>query len=187
MGSLLNGGTDVLTNDGRSRGSLSVELLELSQVDLVALDKLGLADAGVLKGVDGGSLLLDGLANDIRAELLEEELKIAASSLTVDDFDHLAAELLDLRRLGIRSLLDLAVAAASEGHGEETDGGTIGGLDFSGSLDESLPLADKGLGVISSESQSIEVGQHTVTIDVVSDEADDAVALLLAVLVQISQ
>lgn len=186
LGGLLNGGTDVLSDDLGGSG-LGVEVSETREVDLRALGDLGLADAGVLEGVDGGSLLLDGLTDDLRAELLEEHLKIAASGLALDDLAHLATEGADLGRLSVGSLLVLTLAALGEGKGEEADDDSIGGLNLNDGLDERLPLTDEGLGVVRGQGHSVEVGEALVTIDVVGDELDGAVTLVLGILVQISE
>lgn len=186
MSGLLDGSTDVLSDDlGGAR--LGVEISKTVDVDLRALGDLSLADAGVLKGVDGNGLLLDGLSDDLRAELLEEHLEIAASSLALDDLTHLTTESADLGRLSIGSLLVLTRAALGEGKGEETDDDSIGGLDLNDGLDEGLPLTDERLGVVRGQGHTVEVGEALIAIDVVGDKLDGAVTLILRILVQISE
>ena len=114
-------------------------------IELGALKDLDLADVHVLQREDTLASLLNTVTNDILGsrgrrgdELGNELLEIARNGFLGHDLKHLLADLTDLGRLGIGSLLDLVAAASSEGNDEETNKVSVGGLDINEGLQQRL-------------------------------------------------
>lgn len=136
----------------------------------------------VLERVDALGSLLNLAADNLGNELLGELSERARAGLTGHDLGHLLADLPDLRRLGVGSLLDLVGSSLGEGDGEETDKVVIGGLDDNVGLDEGLPLADERAELVGGEVQTVEVGQAVLALDLVDTELDLAESVVLILL-----
>lgn len=140
------------------------------------------ASTNILQGVDSLGGLLDLATDDLGDELGGKLGEGAASSLTLDDLQHLLADSPDLRRASVGGLLDLVGASLGEGNGEQSDQVVIGGLDGDVGLDQGLPLADQGAQLVGCEVQTVEVGQTVLSLDLVHTELNLAESVVLVVL-----
>lgn len=100
-----------------------------------------MSNTNVLERVDAGCGLLDLTPNNLRNQLSGQLRQGTASSLTLDDLDHLLTDGADLGRLCVGSLLDLIWPPLGEGNGKETEEILISGLDGDVGFDQRLPLA----------------------------------------------
>jgi hypothetical protein len=104
-----------------SRNRLSSSLDSLSRTLQLGLAQgLDLADEHVLQGVNTLACLLNLLADALGLELLAHLHQVGARHLTLDDLDHLLADVLDLTRLGVRRLLGLVLTSLGESDGKAT-------------------------------------------------------------------
>lgn len=164
-----------------------MELKELLEVELGALQDLDLVQVDVLEGIDALAGLLDLLANGVRDELLDDLLKVAGGDLALDDLEHALADGTDLAALGIGGLLDLLGATLGEADGEEAKEVAVGGLDVNVGLDQGLPLLDHGTELVSGHGHSVEVGQAALALDLINAKTELAESLVLALGVQVTK
>lgn len=126
--------------------------------------------------------LLNLAANDLGNELGGKLGEGAAGSLALNDVDHLSSDGPDLRRGGIRRLLDLVWSTLSESNSEKADEVVVGGLDGDIGLNETLPLANKRSQLVRGEVQAVEVGQAALALNLVDSEANFAERVVLILL-----
>lgn len=177
-----NAGTSLVGNV-----TLSVELEELLEIKLGALEDLDLVEEDVLEGVDGLASLLNLLSNGIGDELLDDLLKGAARDLTLDDLEHTLADSTDLAGLSVSGLLDLLGATLGETNGKETKQVTISGLDVNVGLNKGLPLLNHGTELISGHGHTVEVGQASLALNLIDTKTELAESLILALGVQVTE
>lgn len=139
-----------------------------------------------MQGVDALGRLLDLAADNLGDELGDQLLQTAASSLTLDDLDHLLADGTDLRRGSVGGLLDLVGAALGESDGEEAEEVVVGGLDGDVGLNQRLPLAHQRAELVGGEVETVEVGQAVLALDLIDTELDLAEGVVL-ILLEIGQ
>jgi hypothetical protein len=132
-----------------------VRLVELSEVELGGLEKLGLSDVDVLEGEDSLGGLLDLSSDRLGNELLNQLLQLALA-LPLHDLVHLGPDLPDLSGLSVRGLLDLLPVLSGESNGEEPDEVSVRGSDIDVSLDQRLPLSDQRSDLVGGEVHSVE-------------------------------
>jgi len=161
---------------------LAVEVQKSTEVELGCLEELDLADVHVLEGVDALGGLLNLAAHDLGDELLGELAEGAAAGLAGHDLDHLLPDLPDLRRAGVRRLLDLVGPPLGKGNGEKTEEVVVGGLDDDVGLNQRLPLANQRAELVRGEVEAVEVGQAVLALDLVDTELDLAERVVLVLL-----
>ena len=166
--------------------ALTMQTQQRTQIELWCLQQLYLPDMYVLERVDALCRLFNLATDQLWDQLLCQLRQCAACSLLLDDLGHLLADGTDLRRGGVRGLLDLVRAALGEGDREESEEVIIGCLDGDVGFDQSLPLADEGTELIGGEVEAVEVGQAVLSLDFVDAELDLAEGVVL-VLLEIGQ
>jgi len=145
-------GADILL-----RSRLSVKLAQLVRVELGALDDLALANIAVLQRVDALRLLLDLLANALSDELLEHLAQVARSDLAVHNLGHFLTDELHLRGECVAREAALILVLLGEANGEHTNSVAISRPHIDDGLNESLPLAHKGLEEVRRERHASEI------------------------------
>lgn len=168
-------------------GGLGVELKELLEIKLGALQDLDLVDKDILKGIDGLAALLDFLSNRVGNEFLNDLLQVARDDFAVDDLKHALANGADLAALSISSLLDLLRAALSEANSEEAEEVTISGLHINVGLNGGLPLLNHRTELVGGDGHSVEVGQAVLSLDLINAETELAESLVLGFGVQVTE
>lgn len=113
-------------------------------------------------------------------------MQVAGRSLSGHDLEHLLANGLDLRGLGIGCLLNLVGATSSETNGEQSQQVSISGSDINVGLNESLPLADEGSVLVRGHGHSVEVGETLLANHIIDAELELSPCLGL-VLVQVTE
>lgn len=171
---------------GTGNRGTTVNLEELVEVVLGCLENLDLANVNVLEGEDTLGSLLDLTADHLRDELGDKLAQVARVGLTLDNLKHLLADGSDVRRLGVRVLLDLVGTLLGEGNHKDTEEVAIGGLDILVSLDKRLPLAHKRAQLVRGEVHTVEVGEAGAALDAVDLQLELAVSLLV-ILVEVSE
>lgn len=164
-----------------------MELKELLQVKLGALEDLDLVQQDVLEGEDGLAALLDLLTDGVGDQLLDDLLQVAGGDLAGDDLEHALADGTDLAGLSVGGLLDLLRATLGETDGEQTEQVTISGLDVNVGLDQGLPFLDHGAKLVSSDGHTVEVGQAGLALDLVDAKTELAEGLVLRLGVQVTK
>jgi hypothetical protein len=134
---------------------------------LVLVPTLTIRATYVLERVDALGSLLNLATNDLGDELLRQLGERAGASLAGHDLNHLLADGANLRRRGVRGLLDLVRSSLGEGDGEEAEEVVVGRLDNDVGLDEGLPLADERAELVGGEVEAVEVGQAVLALDLV--------------------
>lgn len=167
--------------------TFSVELKELLEVKLGALEDLDLVEEDVLEGVDGLASLFNLLPDGIRNQLLDDLLQVAPRDLALDDLEHALTDSTDLAGLGVSGLLDLLGATLGEANGKETEQVPISGLNINVSLNKGLPLLNHGTELISSHGHPVEVGQASLPLDLINAKTELAESLILALGVQVTK
>jgi len=161
---------------------LAVELGQSVEVELGLLHHLDLAHEAVLNWVNWLSGLGDIRGNAVWEELLDELWHVAVGHLLADDLGHLLSDLLDLLRLSVGGLLDLALALLlGEGGHEHSEVVVVGGLGVNGALDHGLPLLDHTAHLVSGEAHTVEVEDAVLALDIFADELEFSVGLSVAV------
>ena len=155
-------------------------LAEAERVELGGLQHLDLADEDVLERVDGLARLLDLLGDRLGGELADDVLQRRGRDLLADDREHAASDLAHLRRLGVRGLGDLVLAARGEPDDEHTHDVPVDGLHFHVTLDGGLPLADERAQLVDGQVHPVEGGEAVPALDVLDQEAHLAVRVVLA-------
>jgi hypothetical protein len=92
-----------------------------------------------------------------------------------------------LSRLSIRGLTDLVGTSLGETNGIDTEKVTIRGLNISVSLNEGVPLTDKGAELISGEIEAVEVGEAVRTLDFFDAELELAESIIFSVGLEIAE
>ncbi len=119
-------------------------------------------------------------------QLANEILQVRRRGLAGHDVEHLLADLLDLRVLGICSLAEGVRALLGESDSEHAETEAIEGRHVNAGLDQGLPLADERTQLVSGEIHAVEVGQSRPALDVL-DLQDDLAERLVLILLEISQ
>ena len=140
----------------------------------------------VLEWVDATSGLLNLTPNNLRNEFGGELSKVAASSLTLDDLNHLPTNRTDLGRLSVGSLLDLVWSPLGEGNGEQAEEVVVSGLDGDIGLDQRLPFSDERSELVRCEVETVEVGQAVLPLNLIHPQLDLTESVVL-ILLQIGQ
>ena len=125
--------------------------------------------------------LLNLPSNALRNKLLHELLELGTLSLPLHDLDHLGSDLSDLRRLGVRRLLDLVLRSLGETNGEQSENVAVGGSDVDRGLDERLPLSDDRSELVGGEVHAEERGEAALAGDLLDPQLDLPERLLLVV------
>eukprot|EP00964_Phaeocystis_antarctica_P064233 scaffold38621_cov81-Phaeocystis_antarctica.AAC.7 len=165
---------------------IGVHLQQLGQVKLRLLEHLDLADEDVLQRVDATARLLDLLADGLRDELVDELLERARLRLPGHDVGHLLTDGLDLRVVGVASLLELVHPLLGEADAEEPQHVAVGRLHVDVRLDQRLPLAHHRPQLVGGELHTVELRQAVVALHLLALQLELAVRLVL-VLVQVGQ
>ncbi|KAI3491149.1 hypothetical protein L1887_44547 [Cichorium endivia] len=171
---------------GASDGSTAVNLEQLVQVVLGRLEHLDLAHVDVLEGEDALGGLLHLAANHLGDELGDKLAQVARVGLALHNLEHLLADGADVRRLGVRVLLDLVGALLGEGDHKDAEQVAVGGLDVLVRLNERLPLAHERAQLVRGEVHAVEVGEAGAALDAVDLQLELAVRLLV-VLVEVGE
>lgn len=136
----------------------------------------------ILERIDPRSRLLDLTPDNLRDELLGQLRQGTARGFTLNDLNHLLANLADLRRLSIGGLLDLVLSLLGETNGEQAEKVVVGGLDGDVGLNQGLPFADERAEFVGSEVETVEVCETALSLDLVYSELDFAESVLLILL-----
>lgn len=164
-----------------------VKLHKLGKIELWLLEHLDLSDEHVLEWEDLGAVLGD-LGGDLSSEeSLEQVTEGVLLDLSNHNLHHLLAELLLLGALGVAGSLDLVAVAAGEGDGEEADEVTIRGLGLNESLDQRVPLLDKGAELVAGDVHTVEVGVAVETLDFLDLELDLSPGGLVGLVLQLTE
>jgi len=151
--------------------SLTVELGQAVEVNLGSLDDLDLAHMAILDGVDWLGSLYDISSDAIGQKLLDELWDIGVADIGDDDLGHLLSDLLDLLRLSVRGLLDLAlVGLLGESGDEHSNVVVVGGLDIYRASDHGLPLFDHRANLVACEAHAVEVQDAVLALDILAHE-----------------
>eukprot|EP00955_Chlamydomonas_euryale_P057993 356944-Chlamydomonas_euryale.AAC.2 len=134
---------------------VAMDLHELGKVELGRPEHLDLADAGVLQRVDALACLLNVLANRLGDQLGDQLLDVARRRLAGHNLRHLLVDLLDLGRLRVARLLDLALTLLGECKAEHAQRVAVGGLDVHVGLDQRLPLAHQRAQLVGGEVHAL--------------------------------
>jgi len=166
---------------------ISVDILKLVGIELGSLQKLHLADENVVDGVDTDAALLDLTGNSLRDELLDKIVEAADGGLTTHDLHHTLADKMDTTGLSVGGqrmalVTDSVVLLGSEGNAEHAHDIAIEGLHINVSLDEGLPLANKGLQTVIGQVHAVEISKAATTIDFVYAELHLPVGKILVAL-----
>jgi hypothetical protein len=121
-------------------------------------------------------------SNDLRNQLLDKVFQRPTSRLLLHDIHHPFPDLSNLRCLSIRRFLNLVWSSFGEGNDKNSQEVAVSGLDVRMSLDERLPLADKGLEFVGGERHAAEVGEAIFALDFVDAEFDFAECMFFVVL-----
>ena len=167
-------------------GRLTMKSQESAKVELWLLEKLDLTNVDVLKWVDATSSLLNLTPDNLRDEFGGELSKVAASSLTLNNLNHLLTNGADLGRLSVGSLLDLVWPPLSEGNGKQAEEVVVGGLDGNVGLDQRLPFSDERSELVGCEVETMEVGQAVLSLNLIYPQLDFTESVIL-ILLQIGQ
>jgi len=97
----------------------SVELQELLEIKLGALQDLDLVDKDILKRVDRLAGLFNLFPNRIGDQLLNNLLQVSRGNLAANNLKHALANGSDLAGLGVGGLLDLFWATLGEPNDKE--------------------------------------------------------------------
>ena len=151
---------------------LGVELSEFTNIELGLLDELDLSDNDIVEREHESALLLDGLADGVGDEGLDQLGQIALGGFLGQHLDHLPSDRLDLGTLGIRGLSDLVLVLLGEGDAKHPEDVAVLGLDLAVGLDEGLPLADVLAQLVSGDVHAVETGSAVAAINVFNPELD---------------
>lgn len=151
---------------------LGVELSELTNIELGFLYELDLSNDDVVEREHESALLLDGLADGVGDEGLDQLGQVALGSFLDQHIDHLLSDRLDLGTLGIRGLSDLVLVLLGEGDAKHSQDVAVLGLDLAVGLDEGLPLADVLAQLVSGDVHAIETGSAVAAVDVFNPKLD---------------
>ena len=151
---------------------LGVELSELTNIELGFLDELDLSNDDVVEREHESALLLDGLADGVGDEGLDQLGQVALGSFLDQHIDHLLSDRLDLGTLGIRGLSDLVLVLLGEGDAKHSQDVAVLGLDLAVGLDEGLPLADVLAQLVYGDLNSIETVSAVSAVDVFNQKLD---------------
>jgi len=157
---------------GNSALAFAVHVQELAQIETRTLQDLDFVDEDVVEGIDGLAGLLDVLADRVGNQLIDGLLQVGRAHLLGDDVHHLAADVLDLLRLGVRSLLDLILSLLSEANAEKSERVSVARFHIDTSLDHRLPLLDHGTGLVRGEVHAVEVGEAVASLNIFADEPE---------------
>jgi len=87
----------------------------------------------------------------------------------------------DLGGLGVGGLLDLVLSSLGEANAEEAELVTVSGGAVNMGLDLGLPLLDDGALLVTGQLHTVEVGEASVTLDLLADETEFTVGGLVTV------
>jgi len=164
---LVNGDTIILI------GGLIVDLHKLDDIHLRLLDELDLLDVDRVEGEDSLASTLDLTFDLVHQERLDEGRKRLLADFSLEDLHDFLADLLDLSGLRVREHADLVILdILGESDDEDTDDVAIGGLAVSLSLDEGMTLLDHLAHLVTSEGETMEVGQAVLSLDFLNFELD---------------
>merc|ERR1712136_335404 len=90
--------------------ALAVHVKQLTEVETGTLQDLDFVDEDIVEWIDGLTGLFDVFADGVGDQLVDGFLQVGRTNLLGDDLHHLTADVLDLLRLGIGSLLDLVLS-----------------------------------------------------------------------------
>merc|ERR1712168_1749540 len=157
---------------GNCAFALAVHVEQLAEIETGALQDLDFVDEDIVERVDGLASLLDVFSDGVRDQLVDSFLQVGRTNLFGDDLHHLTANVLDLLRLGIRSLLDLVLPFFGEANAEEAQSVTVARLHVHASLDHRLPFLHHRSGFIGGEVHSVEVGEAITPLNILADETE---------------
>mmetsp|Transcript_32095 Transcript_32095/g.43956 ORF Transcript_32095/g.43956 Transcript_32095/m.43956 type:complete len:252 (-) Transcript_32095:8-763(-) len=159
---------------------------KLSRVKFGSFQHHDLADQNILQGEDSVALFLDLTTNGIRDKLSNQVLNVGRRDFITNDFEHLLADLTDLRRLSITSSLGLVHSSLGESQTMNTEGITVSGLDINVCLNQTLPFANKRAKLVGGQVHSIERSQAVAALNILDLELELSVMVAL-ILIQISK
>jgi len=162
-----------------------VHVKQLAEVETGTLQDLDFVDEDIVEWVDGLTGLFDVFADGVGDQLVDGFLQVGRTNLLGDDLHHLTADVLDLLRLGIGSLLDLVLSLFGETDAEEAQRVTVARLHVHASLDHRLPFLHHGPGLVGGEVHAVEIGETIASLDILADETEFAESNF--VVLQISQ
>jgi len=160
---------------------ITVHLHELGQVKLRRLQDFNLANVHVLKRVNTGARLFNLLADNLRDELQDEFLQVTRRALARDDFNHLGANLTNLRALRVARALGLIHASLGETDAKHAKRVPIRRLHVNEALNQREPLTNQRANLIRGEIHAREIRQHVFPLHVFALELHLAEALVLVV------
>ena len=105
-----------------------------------SLQHFRLADIDIMERVDTLACLFNFFADAFRNKLVDQILEITSRTFAGHNFYHLAADLADLSRLGVRAFANLVGALLGKANAEKTESVTISRLYIRKGFDERLPF-----------------------------------------------
>ena len=129
--------------------------------------------------------LLNGRANSLGNELLDEILELAGTLLS-HNLEDLLADVLDLGRRGVVSLPQAVLTLLSESNAEETKLVTVSGGDIEMRVNQRLPLLDQGAHLVGGKVHSVELSLGSAAFDIQNLQLELSVESIL-ILVQVSE
>ena len=136
----------------------------------------------ILKRVNALCALLNLTPHNFRDELSSQLRQIAALRLTLHNINHLLADLANLTRAGISSLLNLIRPPLGETDSEEAEEVVVGGFDNNVGLNEGLPLPHERAELVRGEVEAVEVGEAVLALHFVDAEFDFAEGVVFVLL-----
>jgi len=152
-----------------------VPLHQRSDIELGLLDHLNLTDVAILDWEDAGGLTLNLFSSSTRNECLDQSLEVSFASEGGHGADHLSADGLTLRRLGVTSLLELVILLLGEGNAEHADNVSVRGTGVNIGLNNTLLLLDKRAQLITGHVHTVEVKEAVKSLDILNTKLDLAV------------
>jgi len=124
----------------RRRSALAVDFHETTDFEFRLLQNLDFADVDVVQWVNTVARLLDILADTVRDQFVDHFAQIGRRDFARHNFDHLAADLTNLRVLSVRRLPLLIVMFLGESDAEQTEQKAIARFHVDVRFDQRLPF-----------------------------------------------
>ena len=139
-----------------------------------------------LERVDALASLLNLSPHNLRNQLGDELLQVAAGAFPLHNLEHLLADGSDLGALCVSRLLDLVNSSSGEADDEDSKQVSLCCAHILVSLNQGLPLSHERSKLVLGEIHAVEVGQAGSALNLFDAELELSESLLV-VLVQVSQ
>jgi len=151
---------------------------KLGDVHLWLLDDLDLLDVNWIQRVDAFAGSLDFGFDLVHEAALNEAGQRLGSNFSLKDLDDFLTDLLDLCGLSISEHRHLVILnVLSESNDENTNDVTVSGLAISLCFDEGMTLLDHLAHLVTSQGETVEVGEAVTSLDFLDLELDLLVSI----------